>query len=191
MSPILGILASQNYPRVTNSYESIATYVIGSGGAADVTFSSIPSTYKHLQIRYLLRSAAANVDNGYSSVQFNGDTGSSNYYFAHFLQGTGSAASAADLGTNAIIYTGGGAGNNAGANIFGAGIIDILDYASGNKYPTVRSLGGVDTNGAGRILLSSGFWFNTTAITSIRFGTAAFGANLLQYSHVALYGIRG
>ena len=191
MSPILGIWASQNYPRVTSSYESIASYTIGSGGALDVTFSSIPSTYKHLQIRYLTRNSGSSVDDGYTSVQFNGDTSSSNYYFGHLLYGTGTSATAAALGTNAIIFTGGGPGNNASANIFGGGVIDILDYANGNKYPTVRSLGGVDTNGAGRIYLASGSWYNTSAITSIRFGTSAFGANLLQYSHVALYGIKG
>lgn len=191
MSPILGIWASQNYPRITSSYESIATYSIGGGGSSSVTFSSIPSTYKHLQIRYLTRSSGANVDDGYTSIQFNGDTSSSNYYFGHLLYGTGSSAIAAALGTNAIIFTGGGAGNNASANIFGAGVIDILDYASGNKYSTVRSLGGVDTNGAGRIYLASGSWYNTTAINSIKFGVQAFGANLLQYSHIALYGIRG
>ena len=174
------------------SYESIASYTIGSGGALDVTFSSIPSTFKHLQIRYMLRNSGANVADGYSTVQFNGDTSSSNYYFGHLLYGTGSgSAIAAALGTNAIIFTGGGAGNNAAANVFGAGVIDILDYQNGNKYSTVRSLGGIDNNGAGAMYLASGSWYNTSAITSIRFGTAAFGANMLQYTSVALYGIKG
>ena len=174
------------------AYESIASYTIGSGGSLDVTFSSIPTTYKHLQIRYMLRNSGANVTDGYSTVQFNGDTTNGNYYFGHLLYGTGSGTpTSTALGTNAIIFTGGGAGNNASANIFGAGVIDILDYRNGNKYPTVRSLGGVDANGSGAIYLSSGSWYNTSAITSIRFGTAAFGANMMQYSHIALYGIKG
>lgn len=192
LNVISGLLSGGAAPAAATSYESIASYTIGSGGALDVTFSSIPSTFKHLQIRYLLRNSGANVTDGYSTVQFNGDTSSSSYYFGHLLYGTGSGSgTTAALGTNAIIFTGGGAGNNAAANIFGAGVIDILDYANGNKYPTVRSLGGVDANGSGQIYLSSGSWYNTAAITSIRFGTAAFGANMMQYSHVALYGIKG
>ena len=51
--PILGIIASQDYNRVTNSYESIATVTVGSGGSSSLTFSSIPATYTHLQIRYM------------------------------------------------------------------------------------------------------------------------------------------
>jgi len=184
---VAGTLSEPIAP-VFNSYESIQT-VTGSGSS--VTFSSIPSTYKHLQIRYLIRNSGSSVADGYSSIQFNGDTTNGNYYFGHLLYGTGSSAAAAALGTNQIIFTGGGAGNGAGSNIFGSGVIDILDYASGNKYQTVRSLGGVDTNGNGAIYLASGAWYNTSAVTSIRFGTAAFGANLLQYSQVSLYGIKG
>ena len=52
--PILGILAS-SYPAVSTSYESIATVTVGSGGAANVEFTSIPGTYTHLQIRMLGR----------------------------------------------------------------------------------------------------------------------------------------
>ena len=59
MSPILGIIASQNYPRVTNSYESIATVTVGSGGAADVTFSSIPATYTDLLLKLSSRADSA------------------------------------------------------------------------------------------------------------------------------------
>ena len=33
-------------------YESIATVTVGAGGSSSVTFSSIPSTYTHLQIRF-------------------------------------------------------------------------------------------------------------------------------------------
>ena len=53
--PILGIIASSRLTAAPNSYESIYTTNVGSGGVADVTFNSIPATYTHLQIRYIAR----------------------------------------------------------------------------------------------------------------------------------------
>jgi hypothetical protein len=47
---ILGIIASSRLAAV-GDFESIATVSVGSGGAADVEFTSIPATYTHLQIR--------------------------------------------------------------------------------------------------------------------------------------------
>lgn len=192
MSPILGIIASQNYVRILpGSYESIATQTVGAGGASSVTFSSIPSTYKHLQIRYMARSTVSNVNDGYTSIRFNGDGTNGNYYFYHVLQGDGASVTAGAGGTNAIIYSGVTAGNNASANVFGVGVIDILDYTSTNKYKYPRALSGMDNNGAGKVSLSSGLWFNTAAITSITIGANAFGNNWTQYSTFALYGIKG
>ena len=51
MSLILGILASSGVAAgAANSYESIATVTVGSGGSSTITFSSIPATFTHLQI---------------------------------------------------------------------------------------------------------------------------------------------
>ena len=191
MSPILGIWASQNYPRITNSFESIATQTVGAGGASSVTFSSIPSTFKHLQIRFTGRSTVSNVNDGYISIRFNSDSGG-NYTFLHYLQGDGSSVSAGALYTSGWdnIYGSIAAGNNATASVFGAGVVDILDYTNTNKYKVVRHLSGMDNNGAGKIGLGSGNWNTTTAITSITLGANGFGSNWTQYSSFALYGIR-
>ena len=50
--PILGIIASsiQNAIANASSYESIASFT-GNGTATNYTFTSIPSTYKSLQLR--------------------------------------------------------------------------------------------------------------------------------------------
>ena len=45
-------------------YDSIATVVVGSGGASSITFSSVPSTYKHLQIRFIARNDVGGVAYG-------------------------------------------------------------------------------------------------------------------------------
>ena len=50
--PILGVIDSAKTGNLS-SYESIQTITVGSGGASTIVFSSIPSTYAHLQIRAL------------------------------------------------------------------------------------------------------------------------------------------
>lgn len=186
MTPIIGITASQNYPRVTNSYESIATVTVGSGGSSTITFSSIPSTFKHLQLRILMRDNRAVTENS-TQITFNGDT-ASNYSY-HYLAGSGSAASAGAAANLGFIYTF-QTSANAAANIFDAGILDILDYSNVNKYKTTRELQGNDRNGAGSLNFISGSWRSTSAINSITL-TPASGASYVQYSSFALYGIKG
>jgi hypothetical protein len=188
--PILGILASQITGHLsTNSYESIQTVTVGAGGSSSFSFLSISSSYKHLQLRYLATSASGNPSDQII-LRFNSDSSSANYT-THQLQGDGSAASAYGSGT------GGFAGayldkalNGTGANIFGTGVTDLLEYANTNKYKTVRSLQGYDANGSGYITLQSALWLNTAAITSIT-GVLSSSSNFNQYSSFALYGVKG
>lgn len=184
MSPILGIWASQNYPRITSSYESIATVTVGSGGAANAEFTSISSDYTHLQIRMLVRNTSTS--NGYTA-RFNSDSGSN--YTRHLLIGNGSSASAAGDASQTKISLSDAAISTSTASVFGASVCDILDYKNTNKYKTVRTLGGFDNNGNGGIFFNSGLWMNTNAITSITITPDA--GNFAQYSSFALYGIRG
>ena len=186
MTPILGIMASSVLGAVTaTSFESIATTTVGSGGSSSVTFSSIPGTYTHLQIRYLGRGTRAlTIDN--VGLEINADSG--NNYAAHNLQGDGSSASASALTSNPYTYVPQVSAANATASIFGVAVIDILDYANTNKYKTLRALGGHDQNGSGVVQLRSGLWQSTNAITSIKL--TPDGGSWAQYSHFALYGIK-
>ena len=166
-----------------NSYESIATQTFSSS-ASSVTFNSIPSTYKHLQIRF---SANINAVAG-ANFRFNGDAGS-NYRNIYFL-GSGSTVTATGGGADTQVYGSVyGQGYDGGSSIFTAGVIDILDYADTNKNKVVRSIIGVDRNGSGAIQLLTGGWFNTAAINSISF--VAESVNIGANSTVALYGIKG
>jgi hypothetical protein len=186
MAPILGILASQNYPRITNSYESIATVTLGSA-ASTINFSSIPSTYQHLQLRIIGRgSRALFLDN--VRVTFNGDGTTSNYY-QHAIYGDGTSITASSDATSYNLFYS-LAGNNAASNVFGAMIIDIFDYANTNKNKTSRALGGVDNNGTGIVGFGSGGWFSTSAINAIQLQLSN-AIDFLANSQVALYGIRG
>lgn len=185
MSPILGIWASQNYPRITSSYESIAT-ATGTGSSGTITFSSIPSTYASLQIRCTFFTAAYGTPN--VNVQLNGDTGS-NYAF-HWLRGTGS-----------IHVTGQNSQSNMrlvpssidmDATYPTVAIMDIHDYASTTKNTTIRSFGGSDGDtyfASGTVGLLSGLWLNTNAVSTITISLSA--GNFSTNSTFALYGIKG
>jgi hypothetical protein len=178
VSPILGIFASQG--RVAaNSYESIATTTVGSGGTSFVTFSSIPSTYKHLQIRW---SNATSTSGANYVVNFNSDTSNANYAF-HNVRGSGSAASA-------LAFASGSGNSFIIANESNYGICDVLDYTNTNKYKTTRTLGGSDFDGSGYASLNSSLWMSTSAITTIKL-TADVVGGWAQYSSIALYGIKG
>jgi hypothetical protein len=187
VSPILGIIASaQQGALAVGDYESIATTTVGGGGAASVTFSSIPSTYTHLQVRMIARTnRAAGVDP--MALTLNSDTG--NNYSWHDMYGDGSGvyAEASTSTSNVKFYR--AAGSTATAGIFGTVVLDILDYQNSNKYKTIRYLGGIDQNGSGEMFFGSGLWMNSAATTSITIAPFV-GTSFSQYSSFALYGIK-
>jgi hypothetical protein len=184
--PILGIFASSKLTGAAPAYDSIATVTVGSGGAATITFSSIPATYTHLQIRGISKTDRAD-DNDNVKMQFNGDTASN--YSHHVLLGTGSGVVAAANANASSILTIAGAAANV-ASVFGSGVIDILDYKDTNKYKTVRTFSGYESGSTGFVALQSGNWRSTSAITSITLAPN-IGSNFNQYSQFALYGIKG
>lgn len=194
MSPILATRASGSAigygmfgsAAAATSYESIATVTVGSGGAANVEFTSIPATYSHLQVRFTARGTASSGNDNILGI-FNSDTGSN--YAWHILFGNGGGAAAGASSSTTSFLSGRMSYANASASIFGVGVVDILDYANVNKYKTVRILTGTDENGAGIVLLNSGLWQNNSAITSFKL-TPGAGGNFAQYSHFALYGIK-
>ena len=198
MSPILGTLASQFSGKPFSSYESIQTTTVGSGGSANIEFTSIPSTYTHLQIRYIGKTSRGTYANDALGMRINGDAG--NNYSFHILRTSETSNSATvvqGFGTqDKINFDYGSMGASGGGNVFfGVGIIDILDYKNTNKYKTVRCLYGVDNNGTVSGVypitgISSGLWQNTNAITSIELNTPATGASFTQYSQFALYGVK-
>lgn len=176
-----------NSPYNPSSFESIATVTVGAGGSSSISFTSIPSTYTHLQVRMIFRDTRAAVGD-YASLQFNSDTGSN--YALHLLSGSGASAASAGYASQTSIDISRVAGSSASSNVFGAAVLDILNYANTNKYKTTRSLGGVDNNGSGEIVLNSGLWMSTSAVSTITIKAQAGSANFSQYSSFALYGVK-
>jgi hypothetical protein len=164
--------------------ESIAT-VTATGSAASVEFTNIPSTFQHLQIRGIVRTAQANVS-GAIRARVNGDTASN--YRTHYLRGTGAAAQAGSTTGTYLddwLFI---AGANSTSSSVGAVIIDILDYANTSKNTTLRALSGHDSNGDGMVSVTSGLWLSTSAVTSVLL--EGNGTNLNSVSTFALYGVR-
>ena len=185
MIPALtGILAPHG---LATSFESIATVTVGSGGSAGpITFSSIPSTYQHLQIRWMLRSTAAGYTN--QSMAFRINSSSSASYTYHALYGDGTNAAATGGGGYTYAYFDSIPGASTSSGIFGSGVIDILDIQNTNKNKTIRSLGGFDSNGAGIVQFDSIAWISTSAITQLDF--YPYTGNFAQYSTIALFGVK-
>lgn len=176
-----------NTPILSGAYESIATVTVGSGGSSSISFTSIPNTYQHLQIRAISRgTASAAAVEMYAT--FNGTT--TNYYRGHQIYGTGTQTIAnvdSNTSSNYIFYT---PAATSPVTSFSGGVLDILDYSNTNKNKTLRGLSGFDGNAtdSGFILFRSGLWMNTAAISQIDLTLSS--GNFAQYSHFALYGIR-
>ena len=150
-----------------------------------ITFSSIPATYKHLQMRFLTIAPDGYTD-GYISL--NSDTTATNYYMNRIF-GNGSATGNT-AGNNNQCFNGWGTGETGLAV---AGVVDILNYSDTSNIKMFRVVTGFSNNiGASTgnwIGQHSVVWNNTSAITSI--SIRMDGANLLTNSRATLYGIKG
>ena len=168
---------------LVGAYDSIATVSLSSG-ANTVTFSSIPQTYTHLQIRAIVRTpgnasfmaigTSSGANYGAQGHLLSGGNGGSIY--ANSLSTTGTKGLALDLYVGSLV-----------ANQFGVYIIDILDYANTTKYKTARAITGYE-DASSTINFISHYYATTNAITSI---VLTGDGNYPQYSHFALYGIKG
>ena len=174
-------------PFLPTSFDSIATFTPSSGQS--VTFSSIPSTYKYLQLRVSL---IGNANNNSTFLRFNGDTGGTSYAWANLSVGssggTGSSTSGYSLNTDLIALSG-LAYKSCDATYPTVYIIDIPDYASTSKYKTAKYTTGINTNGGNQEMnFATGTWKSNSAINSITFlfnGSTTFSAG----TTIALYGV--
>jgi hypothetical protein len=196
--PILGVIASsiaKNTFSPTGSFDAIATYTVPAGGVTSVTFAGLPTNgqYSHLQIRWVGRVTAATTDEnlqiqvGNSSI----DTGAnySQHVYYGFGATTASGASFGNANTTGV-SVGRLTGANSTANIYGAGILDILDYSSSLKNKTFRSVAGADQNSSGVAWVAGGAWYNTSPITTIKFNQLFGSGNIEANSQFTIYGIR-
>jgi len=174
---------------IGTDYELISTQILGSA-ADNITFSSIPQTFKHLQIRMTAR-----FDNGSGTgarnlgIRINGNTG--NVYSWHYLNGDGGSVTSGGFASfNHIRFDQCLPSNDQAAGIFGPGIIDIADYASTSKFKTLRGLIGQPVSGF-KIGLKSGLYQATSAVSSIVLYDQEYAAGFKAGSRFSLYGLKG
>ena len=163
--------------------EAIATTYL-EADASSVTFSSIPATYEHLQLRISARQSTALVGS-YIKAQFNSDTGS-NYTYHYMGAGGSSSFAGGATSQTANVWFRLSAGNNA-ATAYGAIIVDILDYANTNKNTTCQVIG-ANSAQTDQLYFNSTLWDDTSAVSTILLAPAA--NNFVRGSVFSLYGLK-
>jgi trimeric autotransporter adhesin len=169
------------------AFESIATQTLGSTSST-ISFTSIPSTYKSLQLRLRTRTGVASFTQTIN-VRFNSDTGA-NYANQNLYGNVATAAVSVETAQTSIAWGARAAAASSSSDIFGVTIIDIVDYANTSKNKVLRSYGGVHTNESFDPILEmiSGVWNSTAAISSITFSLSS--NNFVAGSTIALYGVK-
>lgn len=193
--PILGVIDSAK----SGNQDSGAMFAIASttvnSGVTNITFTSIPSTYTHLEIRWSAQTnrGTYNLDDLIIQVG-NGSVDTGANYSNHQIIGSGSAVTANSNTNLTYGYAQGQLGTTVG-NTFGVGVTTILDYANTNKFKTGRTIGLNDTNGQasgfnGWVGLDSFAWRSKSVIDTIKF-TMAQGTNFTTGTRISIYGIKG
>jgi len=168
--------------------ELIATVLVGSGGASSVTFSSLPTEFKHLQLRMVARNNATGSGVNNVDVRFNGDTGTN--YHRHIIYGYGATMYSYNATGLTVAHGGWVNQEETNRNIFAVAICDIPDAFSTTKTKILRTFTGSNSTGNQLIGLGGSFWNNTAAITSITL-TESTSINFGSGSRFSLYGIKG
>lgn len=166
---------------MANTFELIASSTVGSGGSTQVDFTSIANTYTDLCIKISARNTNANYGGFY--MRFNSST--SGYTQRRIKQEgtTVSSDTSTEIPFEQSTWT---------ASVFGNSEIYIPNYAgSNNKSVSIDSV--TENNGTdNRNTLGAWIWSNTSAITSISFGTfdTGFPDKFAEYSTFYLYGVK-
>jgi hypothetical protein len=163
------------------TFTQIGTAVtVGSGGAASIDFSSIPSTYTDLVLRLSLRQDSGTLN--YASMRFNNATTNFTY---RTIEGAGSGTPGSFNGSTGTY--GFPVPSPATASTFSSADIYIPNYAgSTNKSFSVDTVTENNATTAYADLIA-GLWSQTTAINQVTFYPA--GGNFVQYSTAYLYGV--
>jgi hypothetical protein len=167
----------------SNSYELITSSVLSSTGT--FSFTSIPQTYTHFQLRFSLRDSEATT-NGVLRMRFNNDAGSN--YEWNFFVNSGSGGGSTQFGP----YSGYTIpGNNANPQWYSSGVIDVINATSTTLHKAVSGRWGgiVNTSTYGYPGYLGAVYKSTSAVNRIDLYTN--GSGFLTKSRVSLYGIKG
>jgi hypothetical protein len=172
-----------------NTFELIASSTVGSGGAPNFDFTSIPSTYTDLALVVSARATSGSAYGTALKMVFNNVT-SAQYTWKN-LQGYDSTAdSNGSAGADVYVTTGQMPTANQTASVFGSNNIYIPNYAGGSN-KSFSSEAVTEQNGSTGWIVNiiAGIWSNTSAINRITL-TTGNGSNFVQHSTAYLYGVK-
>ena len=167
---------------MANTFELIASSTVGAGGAADITFSSIPSTYKDIVVVCSLRHTGAQV---FATLSLN--AGGSYSYRSIVGTGSGTPSSGAASDNLYQIWVD---GSNQTSNTFSSSQIYIPNYASTSQYKSI-SIESVTENNATAAYtgMNAALYSSNSAITSLSI-TPWASDTFVQFSSAYLYGVK-
>ena len=162
---LLGVVQAQAFEAAgAGSYDLLQTEIL-TGTQASVTFSSLgdyAADYQHLQVRFTARTTSTGRTTISMRSRLNADTGSN--YRGHGLGGNGSSVFSFDTTASTSALSGIIGTADLAADIFGSGVIDLLDPFNSSKNSTFKTLSGVTSGN--RVDLHSGVWFDNDSVTS-------------------------
>ena len=168
---------------VIDVFDSISTLEPSQGGG-NVTFSSIPQTYRHLLIRGVMKTNDGGVGNGFGGMRFNSDSGN-NYALA-----TSYCNDVTELSLAYTSFTSALMGNipySGNADKYGLIHLYIPNYRDTTVPKIVFGDYGLEQGGADQSTGNfASVWNSNSAITSITMSNSFFTDNSFN-----LYGIKG
>lgn len=173
---------------MANTFELISAVTVGSGGAASIDFTSIPSTYTDLVLKVSAR-ATTSGDWDNVKIAFNGSTTDAQYYWkgVYGYSGSNVGSNQGNGNSNARLQ-GVVSGALATANTFGSWEMYLPNYAGSNQ-KSVSTDGASENNSTATLLgLDTNLWNQTSAINRVTLTISA--GSFAQYSTAYLYGVK-
>lgn len=163
------------------TFEKIADVTVGSGGAASIDFTSIPSTFTDICIKISARSDASGFPD--LVLAFNNSTANMTRRFLYTDNGT-SALSFTDSNSNPGWVN----GSTTTASTFSNVEIYVPNYA-GSTAKSFSADSVAETNAtAARLGLFADLWNQTSAINRVTLSSSS--GSFVQHSTATLYGIK-
>lgn len=167
------------------TYVAIATVTVGSGGAANISFASIPQTYTDLLLKLSARSASSSAEG--VNLKINSITTN---YTSRFISGNGSSAGSGTRTTyqgwdiaSVVNYS------TTTSSTFAPVEVYIPNYTSSNA-KSASSESAQETNATlAYMYMTAHSQTSTAAITDITL-TVQDSSNFSQYTTATLYGIK-
>jgi hypothetical protein len=164
---------------MANTYILISSVTVGSGGAASMSFTSIPATYSDLLVVWSGRTSSSQPTTN-TEISFNGSGAN---FSGKYLESNGSA-----VGTGSYArFIGTDSAATSTSNTFSNNMVYIPNYA-GSNYKSFSADSVAENNATQtQTTLNAGLWSQSAAITSVTITPAT--SAYVQYSTAYLYGI--